>query len=245
MLSRCHVRAGTPAQVQAAGRQRPVQSRRSADRPGARATLALRRRPQALDFERERMRRIRLDFSLTRRGCAGASQAADSGPLRRGIRRLGRGGTCSSTMVDRRPHALLQSRAVEPVPPERGRASRAARSSTPPWTDGPDGDAPTRITAKCATQALATRQARSVAPRRVRVTHSLTVNAGCRAGRRDGARLAAVSARAPGSAGRHAPASRARRRSTPSRPSRRCSAPCTSSSRPRRASRRSFRSPTS
>ena len=62
-------------------------------------------------------------------------------------------------------------------------------------------------------QALATGK-HSVAPRRVRVTYSLTVNAGCGAGRRDGARLAAVSARDRRASRKTCASSRARRRST-------------------------------
>ena len=70
----------------------------------------------------------------------------------------------------------------------------------------------------------------SVAPRRVRVTQSLTVEPDAVPAGETVARVDAVSARAAGSAGKHPLRRAASPRSTRSRPNRRCSARSTSSS---------------
>jgi transglutaminase-like putative cysteine protease len=126
----------------------------------------------ALTFERERMRRIRLDFTLT------AEDAQTR--LRRQIPDL------SSTEFAAWDAAGLLERQVidgqtlyfNRAPSNLFRLSKAAlarrSSATPAWTDGPNETANAHHR-EVRDQALKTGKP-SVAPRRVRVTYSLTVN---------------------------------------------------------------------
>jgi transglutaminase-like putative cysteine protease len=126
----------------------------------------------ALTFERERMRRILLDFSLT----AEDAQAR----LRRQIPDLSSAefaawdaaGLLERKVIDER--TLYFNRA----PSNLFRLSEAAvkrrSSSTAPWTDGPNETANAHHR-EVRDQALASGK-HSVAPRRVRVTYTLSVN---------------------------------------------------------------------
>ena len=127
----------------------------------------------ALAFERERMRRIRLDFSLS------ADDAQSR--LRRQIPDLtpaefaawDAAGLLERLVID--GQTLYFNRA----PSNLFRLSEAAvkrrSSSTPPWTDGPNETANAHHR-EVRDQALKTGK-NVAAPRRVRVTYSLTVNA--------------------------------------------------------------------
>ena len=128
---------------------------------------------QALTFERERMRRIRLDFSLT----AEDAQAR----LRRQIPDL-----TPAEFAAWDAAGLLERRNIDGrtlyfkrAPSNLFRLSEAAlkrrSSSTPPWTDGPMESANAHHR-EVRDQALKTGKT-GVAPRQVRVTYSLTVNA--------------------------------------------------------------------
>ncbi len=92
---------------------------------------------------------------------------------------------------------------------------------------------PTRITARCATRRWPA-ASHAAAPRRVQVTLLADRESGRGAGRRDAARLAAVSARAPGTAGEHSAPRKHARATHASRRSRRCNARSTWSSAPAR-----------
>ena len=128
---------------------------------------------QALTFERERMRRIRLDFSLT----AEDAQAR----LRRQIPDI-----TPAEFAAWDAAGLLERRNIDGrtlyfkrAPSNLFRLSEAAlkrrSSSTPPWTDGPM-ESPNAHHREVRDQALKTGKT-GVAPRQVRVTYSLTVNA--------------------------------------------------------------------
>jgi transglutaminase-like putative cysteine protease len=128
---------------------------------------------QSLEFERERMRRILLDFSLT----AEEAQAR----LRRHIPDLS-----STEFAAWDAAGLLERQTIDGrtlyfnrAPSNLFRLSEAAvkrrASSTPPWTDGPMEVANAHHR-EVLDQALATGK-HGVAPRRVRVTYSLTVSA--------------------------------------------------------------------
>jgi transglutaminase-like putative cysteine protease len=127
---------------------------------------------QALAFERERMRRILLDFSLT----AEDAQAR----LRRQIPDLS-----STEFAAWDAAGLLERRVIDGrtlyfkrAPSNLFRLSDAAlkrrSSATPPWTDGPMEQANAHHR-EVRDQALKTGKP-GVAPRTVRVTYSLTVN---------------------------------------------------------------------
>jgi transglutaminase-like putative cysteine protease len=127
---------------------------------------------QALTFERERMRRIRLDFSLT----AEDAQAR----LRRQIPDLTPAEFAAWDAAGLLEHQVIDGRTLyfNRAPSNLFHLSEAAikrrSSSTPAWTDGPMETA-NAYHREVRDQALATGK-HSVAPRRVRVTYSLTVN---------------------------------------------------------------------
>ncbi|MET0658847.1 MAG: transglutaminase-like domain-containing protein [Steroidobacteraceae bacterium] len=127
----------------------------------------------ALNFERERMRRILLDFSLT----AADAQAR----LRRQIPDVSStefaawdaAGLIEHMVIDGR--TLYFNRAPSNLFRLSADALKRRGKATPPWTDGPNEIANAHHR-EVRDQALATGK-HSVAPRRVRVTYSLTVNA--------------------------------------------------------------------
>jgi transglutaminase-like putative cysteine protease len=126
-----------------------------------------------LDFERERMRRIRLDFSLTAEDVQARlrRQIPDLTPAEFAV--WDAAGLLERQVIDGR--TLYFNRA----PSNLFRLSEAAvkrrSSSSPPWTDGPLETA-NAYHREVRDQALATGR-HSVAPRRVRVTYTLSVNA--------------------------------------------------------------------
>src|SRR5688572_2709117 len=126
----------------------------------------------ALAFERERMRRILLDFSLT----ADDAQAR----LRRQIPDLSSTEFAAWDAAGLIEHRVIDGRTLyfNRAPSNLFRLSEAAvkrrSSSTPPWTDGPNEVANAHHR-EVRDQSLATGK-HGVAPRRVRVTYSLTVN---------------------------------------------------------------------
>ena len=128
---------------------------------------------QALDFERERMRRIRLDFSLS----AEDAQAR----LRRQIPDLSSAEFAAWDAAGLLEHMVIDGQTLyfNRAPSNLFRLSDTAvkrrSSSSPPWTDGPMESANAHHR-EVRDQALKTGK-HSVAPRRVRVTYSLTVNA--------------------------------------------------------------------
>jgi hypothetical protein len=128
---------------------------------------------QALTFERERMRRIRLDFSLS-------AEDAQS-RLRRQIPDLTPAEFAAWDAAGLLEHQVIDGRMLyfNRAPSNLFRLSEAAlkrRSSTsPPWTDGPMEIANAHHR-EVRDQALKTGRP-GVAPRQVRVTYSLTVNA--------------------------------------------------------------------
>ncbi len=93
---------------------------------------------EALTFERERMRRIRLDFSLT----AEDAQAR----LRRQIPDLTPAEFAAWDAAGLLEHQVIDGRTLyfNRAPSNLFRLSEAAlkrrSSATPPWTDGPNGD---------------------------------------------------------------------------------------------------------
>ena len=242
MLFSAVTQAGAVTADPAAGR------RRDSSRPPKRRSPQALAQPslssadrQALTFERERMRRILLDFSLT----AEDAQAR----LRRQIPDLSSAEFAAWDAAGLLEHLVIDGRTLyfNRAPSNLFRLSEAAvkrRSSpTPPWTDGPNETANAHHR-EVRDQALKTgKHARGAAPR----ARDLLADreSGCGAERRNAARLAAVSPRAAGPAGRRAPARRARRQNTSSRRSRHCSAPSTSSSRAEAGKPTSFRSRTS
>jgi transglutaminase-like putative cysteine protease len=127
----------------------------------------------ALDFERERMRRIRLDFTLT----ADEAQAR----LRRQIPDLTPAEFAAWDAQGLLEHMTIDGRTLyfNRAPSNLFRLSAAAlgrrASGKPAWTDGPMETANAHHF-EVRDQALATGR-HSVAPRHVRVTYSLTVNA--------------------------------------------------------------------
>ena len=128
---------------------------------------------QALDFERERMRRIRLDFSLS----AEDAQAR----LRRQIPDLSSAEFAAWDAAGLLEHMVIDGQTLyfNRAPSNLFRLSDTAvkrrSSSSPPWTDGPMETANGHHR-EVRDQALKTGK-HSVAPRHVRVTYSLTVNA--------------------------------------------------------------------
>ena len=128
---------------------------------------------QALDFERERMRRIRLDFSLT----AEDAQAR----LRRQIPDLSSAEFAAWDAAGLLEHRVIDGQTLyfNRAPSNLFRLSDAAvkrrNSATPPFTDGPNETANAHHR-EVRDQALKSGK-HAVAPRRVRVTYSLTVNA--------------------------------------------------------------------
>jgi transglutaminase-like putative cysteine protease len=127
---------------------------------------------QALNFERERMRRIRLDFSLT-------SEDAQA-RLRRQIPDLtpaefaawDAAGLMERQVIDGK--TLYFNRAPSNLFRLSAAAVKRRNSATPAFTDGPNETANAHHR-EVRDQALAG-NIHSVAPRRVRVTYSLTVN---------------------------------------------------------------------
>ena len=128
---------------------------------------------EALTFERERMRRIRLDFSLT------ADDAQSR--LRRQIPDLTPAEFAAWDAAGLLEHQVIDGQTLyfNRAPSNLFRLSEAAvkrrSSTTPPWTDGPM-EAANAHHREVRDQALKTGKA-GVAPRKVRVTYSLTVNA--------------------------------------------------------------------
>ena len=191
---------------------------------------------QALNFERERMRRILLDFTLT----AEDAQAR----LRRQIPDLSSAEFAAWDSAGLLERQVIDGRTLyfNRAPSNLFRLSEAAvkrrASSTPPWTDGPTETANAHHR-EVRDQALATGK-HAVAPRQVRVTYSLIVN--------PDAVPNGETLRAWLPFPRALPGQQENVRlieSTPaethtSRRSRRCSARFTSSSVPRRASRPKF-----
>ena len=127
----------------------------------------------ALAFERERMRRMRLDFSLT------AEQA--QARLRRQIPDLTPAEFAAWDAAGLLEHLVIDGQTLyfKRAPSNLFRLSEAAlkrrSSATPAWTDGPNETANAHHR-EVRDQALKSGK-RGVAPRRVRVTYSLTVNA--------------------------------------------------------------------
>ncbi len=186
-------RAETPAQVQAAGRQRASSKPPKRRSPQALAQPSLSSADrQALDFERERMRRIRLDFSLT----AEDAQAR----LRRQIPDLSSAEFAAWDAAGLLEHRVIDGQTLyfNRAPSNLFRLSEAAvkrrSSSTPPWTDGPNGDGQ-RASPRSARPGAEDGQARRGASPRAGDVFA-DRECGCRSERRDAARLAAVSARA-------------------------------------------------
>ncbi|HUQ10881.1 MAG TPA: transglutaminase domain-containing protein [Steroidobacteraceae bacterium] len=138
----------------------------------ARPTLASAEK-QALEYERERMRRMRLDFTLT----ADEAQAR----LRKQIPDLkpaefaawDAAGLIERLTID--GQTLYFNRAPSNLFRLSDAALKRRGVATPPWTDGPMEIANAHHR-EIRDQALATGQ-HSVAPRRVRVTYSVTVDA--------------------------------------------------------------------
>src|SRR5688572_13924342 len=126
----------------------------------------------ALSFERERMRRIRLDFSLT----AEDAQAR----LRRQVPDLSSTEFAAWDAAGLLEHQVIDGQTVyfNRAPSNLFRLSADALKrrgkATPPWTDGPNEIANAHHR-EVRDQAVATGK-HSVAPRRARVTYSLTVN---------------------------------------------------------------------
>jgi transglutaminase-like putative cysteine protease len=167
------IRAETPAQIQAmvnSGQFKTAEARIT--QALAQPSLSSADR-QALDFERERMRRIRLDFSLT----AEDAQAR----LRRQIPDLSSAEFAAWDAAGLLEHRVIDGQTLyfNRAPSNLFRLSEAAvkrrSSSSPPWTDGPMETANAHHR-EIRDQALKTGK-HAVAPRRVRVTYSLTVNA--------------------------------------------------------------------
>jgi len=127
----------------------------------------------ALAFERERMRRMRLDFSLT------AEQA--QARLRRQIPDLSSAEFAAWDAAGLLEHLDIDGQRFyfNRAPSNLFRLSEAAlarrSNATPAWTDGPNETANAHHR-EVRDQALKTGRP-GVAPRRVRVTYSLTVNA--------------------------------------------------------------------
>jgi len=126
----------------------------------------------ALAFERERMRRMRLDFSLT------AEQA--QARLRRQIPDLSSAEFAAWDAAGLLEHLVIDGQTFyfNRAPSNLFRLSEAAlerrSSTTPAWTDGPNETANAHHR-EVRDQVLKTGK-HSAAPRRVRVTYSLTVN---------------------------------------------------------------------
>ena len=126
----------------------------------------------ALAFERERMRRIRLDFSLTAADAQARvkRQIPDLAPEE--FASWDEAGLLEHMVID--GHTLYFNRAPSNLFRLNESAVKLRRSGTPPWTDGPNESANAHHR-EVRDQARATGK-HSVAPRRVRVTYSLTVN---------------------------------------------------------------------
>ena len=182
----------TLAEVVALRRRRPVPGRRGrASPPPWRAGPRPRER-RALLFERERMRRILLDFALdrgttSRRSCA--SRFPDL--TEHEFARWDAAGLLERMAIDGRK-LLLQACAVEPVPPQRRSRARAA-TGTDAVRRRPDGERRTRITARCASGDRQRQAQRRAAPRARHPVAHRRRRRGAR--RRNRARVDSVSAR--------------------------------------------------
>jgi transglutaminase-like putative cysteine protease len=167
----CETRAGTPAQVQQlvdAGQFTSAEAQIA--KALAQPSLSSADR-QALTFERERMRRILLDFSLT------ADDALKR--LRRQIPDASSTEFAAWDAAGLLEHMVIDGRTLyfNRAPSNLFRLSEAAvkrrNSTTPAFTDGPNETANAHHR-EVRDQAMATGK-HSVAPRHVRVTYSLTV----------------------------------------------------------------------
>lgn len=127
----------------------------------------------ALTFERERMRRILLDFTLTAEQAQAKlqKQIPDLTPAE--FAAWDAQGLLERMTIDGR--TLYFNRAPSNLFRLSAAAVRRRNSAMPPWTDGPMETANAHHH-EIRDQALATGK-HSVAPRRVRVTYSVTVNA--------------------------------------------------------------------
>jgi len=128
---------------------------------------------EALAFERERMRRIRLDFSLTADDVQSRlrRQIPDLTPAE--FAAWDAAGLLEHQVID--GHTLYFNRAPSNLFRLSADAVKRRNSTTPAFTDGPNETANAHHR-EIRDQALVTGK-HSVAPRRVRVTYSLTVNA--------------------------------------------------------------------
>jgi len=127
---------------------------------------------QALAFERERMRRILLDFSLTAEEAQARvrRQIPDLTPAE--FHAWDTAGLLERQLIDGR--TLYFNRAPSNLFRLSEGAVKRRSSSTPPWTDGPMETANAHHR-EVRDQALATGKS-GVAPRHVRITYSLSVN---------------------------------------------------------------------
>jgi transglutaminase-like putative cysteine protease len=127
---------------------------------------------QALAFERERMRRIRLDFTLTAADVQARlrHQIPDLTPAE--FAAWDAAGLLERQRIDGR--TLYFKRSPSNLFHLSEAALRRRQSTTPAWTDGPMESANAHHR-EVRDQALATGR-HAVAPRRVRVTYSMTVN---------------------------------------------------------------------
>jgi transglutaminase-like putative cysteine protease len=171
-LFACETRAGSLAQIQQrvdAGQFKSAEAQiaKSLAQPSLSAADRA-----ALAYERERMRRILIDFSLT----AEDAQAR----LRRQIPDLSSTEFAAWDAAGLLEHMVIDGRTLyfNRAPSNLFRLSDAAvkrrSSASPPWTDGPNESANAHHR-EVRDQALATGK-HSVAPRQVRVTYSMTVN---------------------------------------------------------------------
>jgi transglutaminase-like putative cysteine protease len=128
---------------------------------------------EALNFERERMRRILLDFSLNAEDVQSRlrRQIPDLTPAE--FAAWDAAGLLERQLIDGR--TLYFNRAPSNLFRLSAAAVKRRSASTPPWTDGPMETA-NAYHREVRDQAVATRK-HFVAPRHVRVTYSLTVNA--------------------------------------------------------------------
>ena len=104
---------------------------------------------QAYAFQRERMRRILLDFTPDEDGVKARRAQADPRPDRRRIREVERRRPVRAP-GHRRPDAVLQPLAVQPVPAQR-RGAGAPRPEAAADHRRPDGIAESRTSARSAT----------------------------------------------------------------------------------------------
>ena len=214
-----------------AGRRRRLRRSRARDRGRRQPTDArarVRTRAHAPHPPRLPARRAALDAQL---------QQEDPRPDRRRVRRLGRRGLLEHLDIDGE-RRYFERAASNLFRLERRRRSRAATRSSAPLSEGPI-ETPHPHHAEVRDAALAAGTT-SVAPRRVRVTHSLTVEADAVPAGKTDPRVDSVPARDRRASRKTSATSPARRRRTRSRPNRRCSARSTSSSGASPASRPTF-----